>query len=477
MGGGGIGGHPPQGIGLLGSCPLAWPRQGTCLLSWARYLQQAGLPTAQLAAAVQRLQRQHATAGRHVLRLHRRAEGLLLAVCSSGPAGKEPPPAGSAPTGAALAAAAAAAAPVGESRELVAPLRTTPQPAAADHAPDGAGSSSLGGLVVVEAEVVEEGLQACGGPLFVELAVPRQHLPGLPGCSSGSSAAGEPSRQASAGCQDLPGQAQQLPQAQPHQQPPRSQQLSPPRAGQEGGASAGGPTSSGPPGVPEVAAAQAAAAAVALLGASAQLLRSKATAVEGEHVAGRRRPRLHPYPLLPASSLPGQPSLDASKSGGTGQRPGKQRGNCGGGSMRSDQPSPFMWIEPLPPLSSLGSSSVAAGNRGPGSSEAAAGATTGTTTGSSRCQRGLVRAGVLHAQKSAQHLILACSSSSLPAASHEALPALRALRAAADASVVAVDALVHDDGSVDATWLLFLPELQYLERSKLPRLLAEAFRL
>ena len=144
-------GAPSQGSHLSQHCCcLAWPKSGSCLLSWARYLQQQQqqqqrqpLP-ADLLTAIGRMQQEHAAAGKHMLRLLRRAEAL------------------SQPSSGGTCAASA-----------------------------GNSSSSSSGPTVLQAELqlVDRGLQPCGGPFHVQLTA----APELLGCDQDgcSGAAGE----------------------------------------------------------------------------------------------------------------------------------------------------------------------------------------------------------------------------------------------------------------------------------------------
>ena len=142
-------GAPSQGAHLSQHCCcLAWPKSGSCLLSWARYLQQQRqqqqrpLP-ADLLTAVGRMQQEHAAAGKHMLRLLRRAEALSQ--------------------------------------------RSSGGTCAAS---TGNGSSSSGPTVLqAELQLVDRGLQPCGGPIHVQLTA----APELLGCDQDgcTSAAGQ----------------------------------------------------------------------------------------------------------------------------------------------------------------------------------------------------------------------------------------------------------------------------------------------
>eukprot|EP00887_Chlorella_sp_A99_P004625 scaffold4.g4625.t1 len=386
---------------LARSCCLAWPRQGTCGLAWERHLRECGLATGGLAPAVQRLQRQHCTAGKHVLRLHRRAESLLLAGVG-------------AHTGIAPDVATAAGQPAGQAQAQEQQAARAGEP------------NSPPEMVLIEAEVVEELLQPCGGPVFVQLAAPRRWLEQREG---GKPDAGDGAAERTAGAAAAAGgwAAQGLGAGtQPHE-----------AAGQ----------SAGPHSVLEPRVAGWGDVASILLGRDSSVLQTRAKLLDAEAAClALLRLRQQPYP---ATSAP----VAAAAGGTTAGSPERQAEQVQQAGEALQRRRSYMWIEPLPlgPPARLGA--------------------------------GLARAGVLHAQKSAQHLILSCWAPSLADAAAQAGPQLRALCHRLDGSLVAADAVVGrgrgagggGGAPCHVTWLLFVCGLQQVDRQELVAHVRAAF--
>lgn len=337
------------------SCCLAWPRRGTCVLAWERHLSASGLDTEGLAPAVARLQRQHAVAGKHVLRLHRRADAVL----------------------AARSAAAAGVAGGGERREQQPqpPLeqQQQQQQGGLDAGAGGAGApqqqapAAAEPVVLVEAEVEALSLQPCGGAIFVQLAGPQRLLAEATSPRDWLAAA------AGGGC-----------------------------------------------------------------GCGARLLSSRVSLLEGEAAALHRRPRVAPHPPAAFEVAAAMAAHHDSGDPAALRAERKPKGSwC------------HMLVEPLAlELGNCAGDSKPSGGSGGGGK--------------------LVCAGVLHAHKGAQHLALSTTAACLQAAAAEAATGLGGLCRELDAALVAADALVHvGDGATDVAWLLYVPDLQQMDRREL----------
>lgn len=110
-------------------CNLAWPKTGSCILSWAQHLQQQGQHPG-LQHAAERMLQEHSNVGKRVLRLLRQAE-ILTAEDSSSSSGGD------------------GGAPVTD---------------------DGTANRSSGPVVLkAELDVMQHGLMPCGGAIFVQL--------------------------------------------------------------------------------------------------------------------------------------------------------------------------------------------------------------------------------------------------------------------------------------------------------------------
>ncbi len=383
---------PAQGAHLSQHCcSLAWPKSGSCLLSWSRYLQQQGRPLSpDLLAAIGRMQEEHAAAGKHMLRLLRRAEALSQ------------PSAGS--------AAASSGGTCGSTN---------------------ADSSSTDVVLQAEVQLVDHGLQPCGGPIHVQLTAALELL----------GSAGEPN-----GCTHAVERPQQVTPAAAER--PQSGGSA---AGAAAAAKAGGSTP------PSVAIGQYSGCVPAAI-AAAQLLLAGGTACSDGSSRGSRGEVLHAAVKAAegaaqhAQQAPLQPFLAPPA----------------GSSLKAHQ---FMRLEPLEP-SSLQPTAAASLVQG-------------------RRQRLL--AAVLHAHKAAQHLALrfsceaapcskCCDSSSssgggtcgsLSCCAHVA-SCMRGFCAEENASVVAVDGQLHP-GRHDSTWLLYVAGLQHRECADLAAALDRHF--
>ena len=101
-------------------CNLPWPKSGSCILAWMQHLQRQQRGTAAgLLAVASRLQQEHASLGKRMLRLLQQADSMADAACSGG---------------------------------------------------EGAGARSETGLVLhAEVECQQPQLRPCGGAIFVQL--------------------------------------------------------------------------------------------------------------------------------------------------------------------------------------------------------------------------------------------------------------------------------------------------------------------
>ncbi|KAL4448005.1 hypothetical protein ABPG75_005224 [Micractinium tetrahymenae] len=153
-------------------CNLAWPKTGSCVLGWLWHLPPQHSPEglAGLASVAQRMQQEHASMGKRMVRLLRRAVSLTEADGTSGGNGSGDGAAGATGSG-----------------------EEAQQRAACRRAVDASGSGSSSGsedsspVVHAELEAQHEGLMPCGGAIFVQLTAAAEVL----GAAGGVAAAGQ----------------------------------------------------------------------------------------------------------------------------------------------------------------------------------------------------------------------------------------------------------------------------------------------
>lgn len=140
--------RPAAGAPLAARCcNLAWPKTGACVLAWLRRLPPQRSPEGaqRLALVAARMQQEHASLGRRLVRLLRRAVALTEAAGSAADAG-----AGDRGDGGIAGGSAG-----GDE--------------AAQGGAAGAGAADCSPAVHVELEARHEGLLPCGGTIFVQL--------------------------------------------------------------------------------------------------------------------------------------------------------------------------------------------------------------------------------------------------------------------------------------------------------------------
>lgn len=191
----------PVGGALLSArcCNLAWPKTGGCVLAWLRHLppQCSSEGPEALASTVSRMQQEHASMGKRLVRLLRRAVALTE------PAG------GSVDTSSSQRGAEGNACSGMCSDEAARQAAAAPGSAVGGDSGSGDGQGSSP-AVHVELEAQHEGLLPCGGAIFVQITAAPEVLgaagggPSVgqqqpPAAEPGLAAAAQPGNSAEAG--------------------------------------------------------------------------------------------------------------------------------------------------------------------------------------------------------------------------------------------------------------------------------------
>lgn len=418
---------PAGGVHLAARCcNLAWPKAGSCLLAWLRHLAPQHSPQGlgSLTSAASRLQQEHSSLGKRLVRLLRRAVALTEQAGSScvsgrgdGGGGAEGS-AGGADSGQAAAASGPAAVPAQHG-------------AAGSRAAGGAareGSPGSTSIVHVELEAWHEGLLPCGGAIFVQLTAAPEVLcaaGGTPPSGQQQAAAGTPGARAA---------------------------LEPGSGAESGAGTAQGPAgqSGGEPGQRDGHAFAAEATVMRLLGGGAGAVCSAGKGGEARSsvTAAAPAPRARPILLKPVS--PEDAALHARQQAVQLYRPPPTDGGSGAAAKALR----FMRLEPVEQLQQAGLAaavlhahkmaqhlalrlSCGTGLDGEGCRQCAAGRGTGATAGSPG------------------KVCPACCAR-----------CMTELCAELNGCVVGLD--VHLlPGRADATWVLYLPGLQQLAQDEL----------